>query len=62
MAVKGSTYVMSEEQKEAIRQARKGYVPLPITCQRISKALTGHLVTALTRAHIRKARLQANTT
>jgi hypothetical protein len=39
MATKGSTYEMSEYQKEAIRQARKGYVPYPWTGERISKAL-----------------------
>jgi len=58
VATKGSSYVMSEYQKEAIRQSRIGYKPLPITCRRISKALTGHPVTALTRAHIRRARLR----
>jgi len=59
MAAKGSTYVMSDHQKEAIRQARKGYVPTKEHCLKVSRALTGHPVTALTRAHIRRARLQA---
>lgn len=39
MAVRGQEYIMSEYQKEAIRQARKGYVPYPWTGARISKAL-----------------------
>lgn len=41
MAIKGSTYIMSEEQKKAIKESRKGYAPLPITCWRISQALKG---------------------
>lgn len=52
MAVKGSTYIMSDSQKEAIKQSRKGYVPLPTTCERISKALMGHKVKKITREHI----------
>jgi len=43
---------MSEYQKEAIRQSRLGYKPLPITCKRISEALKGHEVKGLTREHI----------
>jgi len=57
MATKGSTYIMSEEQKEAIRQARKGYVPTKEHCLKVSRALIGHSVTALTREHIRRSRL-----
>jgi len=58
MATKGSTYIMGEYQKEAIRQAKKGYMPLPITCERISQALKGHEVAPLTRVHISRARLK----
>lgn len=56
MATKGQTYIMSEAQKEAIRRARKGYAPKPITCKRISEALKGHEVSTLTRLHISRAR------
>jgi hypothetical protein len=55
MAIKGETYIMSEEHKENIRRSRKGYVPKPITCKRISQALKGHKVTYLTRIHIARA-------
>ena len=41
MVVKGSWYDMSDYQKEAIRQSRKGYKPNPITCFRISMRLRG---------------------
>ena len=58
MAIKGSTYIMDEYQKQAIREARKGYEPTPETCRRISKALKGHAVTPLTRVHISRARLK----
>lgn len=56
MAIKGSTYIMSEEQKEAIRQSRLGYKPTLETCRRISNALKGHKVNSLTRIHIARAR------
>lgn len=61
MATKGSTYIMTDYQKETIRQARKGYVPTKEHCLKISRALMGHPVTALTRVHIRRSRIQAST-
>lgn len=52
MPNKGSTYIMSEEQKENIRQSRLGYKPTPGTCRRISEALKGHSVSQRTRDNI----------
>lgn len=52
MAIKGSTYIMSEQQKEAIRQARKGYVPSKRHRERISEALMGHPRSSLAKLHI----------
>jgi len=49
---KGSTYIMSEYQKQAIRQSRIGYTPSAETCTKISEALKGHAVSARTRALI----------
>jgi len=57
VAAKGSTYIMPQAWKEAIRQSRKGYVPSPLTCQRISWALKGHKVKRLTREHISRGML-----
>ena len=52
MAQKGETYIMSDKQKRAISEARRGYVPTKEHRYRISQALKGHEVTKETRLFI----------
>jgi len=58
MAVKNSTYAMSEETKEKIRIARMGQKPTSETCRKISASLRGHEVNPLTREHISRGRMK----
>lgn len=58
MPSKGSTYIMSDSRKEAIRQARKGFVPTPEHRRKISQANKGLRRSELTRQHIARARLR----
>ena len=55
---RGSTFIMSEGHKEAIRMSRKGYIPTPETRERISEALMGHEVSRMAREHISRGKLR----